>query len=146
MPVLDTGARGATITFAQRGVGDVLLAWENEALLAQKELGQGKFDLVTPPASILAEPPVALIDKVVDKKGTRKVAEAYLAFLYTPQAQEIIARHHYRPRDAAVLARHGAEFAKVALWDIRQFGGWKAVQAKHFADGGVFDQIYRPGP
>ena len=146
VPVLDTGARGATITFAQRGVGDVLLAWENEALLAQKELGQGKFDLVTPPASILAEPPVALVDKVVDKRGTRKVAEAYLAFLYTPQAQEIIARHHFRPRDAAVLARHGAEFAKVALWDIRQFGGWKAVQAKHFADGGVFDQIYRPGP
>jgi len=143
VPVLDTGARGATITFVQRGVGDVLLAWENEALLAQKELGVGKFDVVTPPASMLAEPPVALVDKVVDKKGTRAAAEAFLAFLYTPAAQEIVARHHFRPRDPAVLARHGAAFAKVALWTIQQFGGWKAVHAKHFADGGVFDQIYQ---
>ena len=99
-----------------------------------------------PPASILAEPPVALVDKVVDTKGTRAVAQAYLAFLYTPEAQEIIAKHHFRPRNPAVLARHSAEFTKVALWDIQQLGGWRAVQKKHFDDGGMFDQIYKPGP
>jgi sulfate transport system substrate-binding protein len=143
VPVLDSGARGSTVTFAERGIGDVLLAWENEAHLALQEFGAGKFDIVYPPTSILAEPPVALIDKVVDKHGTRAVAQAYLEFLYTPQAQEIAARNHYRPTDPQVAARHAAQFPKLALFTIDEaFGGWEKAQKAHFADGGVFDQIY----
>jgi len=146
VPVLDTGARGATTTFVERGVGDVLLAWENEAFLAQEELGPDKFDIVVPSLSILAEPPVAVVDKNVDRKGTRAAAEAYLKFLYTPQAQEIIARNYYRPTDEAVAARHAERFPKLRLVTIDDpiFGGWRAAQKKHFSDGGTFDQIYQP--
>jgi len=141
--VLDSGARGATTTFVERGIGDVLISWENEALLAQKELGPGKFDIVVPSLSIRAEPPVALVDKVVDKKGTRKVAQAYLEYLYTPAAQEIVAQNFYRPSDAAVLAKHEHEFPKINLVTIdAEFGGWQKAQKTHFADGGLFDQIY----
>src|SRR5882724_693821 len=146
VPVLDSGARGATTTFAQRAVGDVLISWENEAFLTLQEFGADKFDIVVPPFSILAEPPVALVDAVVDKRGTRKVAEAYLDFLFTPAAQKIIARNFYRPSkpdaaDSADLAR----FPKIKLATIDQaFGGWTKAQAEHFADGGVFDQIYKP--
>ena len=143
VPVLDSGARGATTTFVQRGQGDVLLAWENEAALAVNELGKGKFDIVVPSVSILAEPPVAVVDKVVDKKGTRKVAEAYLRYLYTPEAQEIIAKHYYRPRNPEVAAKYKDHFPSVALFTIdRNFGGWKRTQAAHFNDGGMFDQIF----
>src|SRR5712671_883860 len=146
VPVLDSGARGATTTFVEREIGDVLLAWENEAFLSIKELGPDKVEIVVPPQSILAEPPVALVDKVVDKRGTRKVAEAYLEFLFTPAAQKIIAKNFYRPSkpeaaDPADLAR----FAKLKLVTVDQgFGGWKKAQAEHFADGAAFDQIYRP--
>ena len=143
VPVLDSGARGATTTFAQRGQGDVLIAWENEALLATKELGRGKFDIVVPSISILAEPPVAVVDKVVDARGTREVATAYLRFLYTPQAQEIIARNYYRPRNAAVAAKFKSTFPNVKLLTIdRNFGGWRQAQANHFNDGALFDQIF----
>lgn len=143
VPVLDTGARGATTTFVQRGIGDVLLAWENEAYLAVKELGPEKFDIVTPSLSILAEPPVSIVDKTVDKRGTRKVAEAYLEYLYSPEAQELAAKHYYRPRDAKVAAKYAKQFAKVNLITIDEvFGGWETAQKKHFADGGSFDQIY----
>jgi len=143
VPVLDSGARGSTVTFAKRDIGDVLIAWENEAHLALQEFGAEKFEIVYPPSSILAEPPVALVDKVVDKHGTRGVAQAYLEFLYTPQAQEIAARHHYRPIDAQVGARYAAQFPKLALFTIDEvFGGWAKAQKTHFADGGVFDQIY----
>ena len=143
VPVLDSGARGSTTTFVQRGQGDVLLAWENEAFLAVNQLGRGKFDIVVPSVSILAEPSVTVVDKVVDKKGTRKVAEAYLRYLYTPQAQEIIAKHYYRPRNAQVAARHKARFPNVKLFTIdRNFGGWRRAQASHFNDGGLFDQIF----
>jgi sulfate transport system substrate-binding protein len=129
----------------QRGIGDVLLAWENEAYLALAE-EKDKVEIVTPPVSILAEPPVAVVDKVVAKKGTRAVAEAYLQFLYTPQGQQIAAKHHYRPRDPKVLAGYASTFAKVSLFTIDEaFGGWQAAQKTHFADGGTFDQIYRPG-
>jgi len=147
VPVLDTGARGATTTFAQRGIGDVLLSWENEAHLALAESGGAdKFQIVYPPSSILAEPSVAVIDKNVDRHKTRKVAEAYLQFLYSKQAQEIEAKDFYRPRDQAVLAAHAAQFPKIALYDIDDvFGGWTKAQRVHFADGGVFDQIYKPG-
>jgi sulfate transport system substrate-binding protein len=147
VPVLDTGARGATTTFVERGQGDVLLAWENEALLALAEGdGKDKFEIVLPSVSILAEPPVAVVDKVVDKHGTRKVAEAYLRFLNTPQAQEIAERGGYRPRDAAVAAKYAAKFPQLPLLTIdAAFGGWQAAQATHFADGGTFDQIYTPG-
>jgi sulfate transport system substrate-binding protein len=147
VPVLDTGARGATTTFVERGQGDVLLAWENEALLALAEGdGKDKFEIVLPSVSILAEPPVAVVDKVVDKHGTRKVAEAYLRFLYTPQVQEIAARDGYRPRDATVAAKYAAKFPQLPLLTIdAAFGGWQAAQATHFADGGTFDQIYTPG-
>jgi len=147
VPVLDTGARGATTTFVERGQGDVLLAWENEALLALAEGdGKDKFEIVLPSLSILAEPPVAVVDKVVDKHGTRKVAEAYLRFLYTPQVQEIAARDGYRPRDATVAAKYASKFPQLPLLSIdAAFGGWKAAQATHFADGGTFDQIYTPG-
>jgi sulfate/thiosulfate transport system substrate-binding protein len=145
VPVLDSGARGATTTFVQRGIGDVLLAWENEAYLALEE-EKGKVEIVTPSISILAEPPVAVVDKVVARKGTKAVAEAYLQFLYTPEGQEIAAKHHYRPRDQKVAAKYAAAFAKVQLFTIDQaFGGWQAAQKAHFADGGSFDQIYRPG-
>lgn len=146
VPVLDTGARGSTVTFAQRGIGDVLLAWENEAYLAKDEFGADKFDIIYPPTSILAEPPVAVVDKNVDRHGTRKVAEAYLNFLYSKEGQEIEAKNHYRPRDAAVLAAHAKDFPKIALYDIDAvFGGWQKAQKTHFADGGVFDQIFKPG-
>ena len=145
VPVLDSGARGATVTFAERGVGDVLLAWENEAALARKEFGNDRFDVVYPPTSILAEPPVAVVDRVVDKRGTRKVAEAYLQYLYGDEGQEIAARNFYRPRSAAVAARHAAQFPKLTLFTIDDvFGGWAKAQQTHFADGGVFDRIYQP--
>lgn len=145
VPVLDSGARGATTTFAQRGIGDVLLSWENEAHLALKE-DPGKYEIVYPSNSILAEPPVALLDKNVDRHGTRKVAEAYLQFLYSKEGQEIEAQNFYRPRDPTVLAAHAAEFPKIPLYTIDDmFGGWTKAQATHFADGGVFDQIYKPG-
>jgi sulfate transport system substrate-binding protein len=144
VPVLDTGARGATTTFVQRGIGDVLLAWENEAFLAQKSLGPDQFEIVVPSISILAEPPVALVDKVVDKHGTRKVAEAYLKYLYSPEAQELIAENFYRPTDPDVAAKHKAEFPDIPLVTIADFGGWAKAQQTHFADGGIFDQIYTP--
>ena len=144
--VLDSGARGATTTFTERGIGDVLLAWENEAYLAVKELGPDKFDIVTPSLSILAEPPVAVVDKVVDKRGTRKVAQAYLEYLYSPEGQEIAARNYYRPRDPKISAKYANQFAKVKLITIDEvFGGWDNAQKTHFADGGQFDQIYEPG-
>ena len=143
VPVLDSGARGATTTFVQRGQGDVLIAWENEAFLAVNQLGRGKFDIVVPSISILAEPPVAVVDKVVDKKGTRKAAEAYLRYLYSPEAQDVIARNYYRPRNPQVAARYKARFPNVALLTIdRNFGGWARAQATHFNDGGLFDQIF----
>ncbi|MFZ3262262.1 MAG: sulfate ABC transporter substrate-binding protein, partial [Thiobacillus sp.] len=141
--VLDSGARGSTTTFVERGLGDVLLAWENEAFLAVKELGPDKFDIVIPSLSILAEPPVTVVDKNVDKHGTRKVAEAYLEYLYSPEGQEIAAKNYYRPTDAAVAARYAKQFPKLNLIKIDEaFGGWAKVQKEHFADGGVFDQIY----
>ena len=146
VPVLDSGARGATVTFAERGIGDVLLAWENEAYLALKEFGSDKFDIVYPTQSILAEPPVSLVDKVVDKRGTRKVAQAYLEYLYSPEGQEIAARNFYRPTDPKVAAKFERQFPKVNLFTIDDtFGGWQKAQKTHFADGGVFDQIYKPG-
>ncbi|MGE8567269.1 Sulfate-binding protein precursor [compost metagenome] len=146
VPVLDTGARGATTTFVERGVGDVLLAWENEAFLALEELGPDKFDIVVPSLSILAEPPVAVVDKIVDKKGTRAAAQAYLEFLYTPVAQEIIAKNYYRPIDKTVAAKYESKFPKVKLVTIddKIFGGWRKAQKDHFSDGGTFDQIYLP--
>jgi sulfate transport system substrate-binding protein len=144
VPVLDTGARGSTITFAERGLGDVLLAWENEAFLAQNEMGPGKFDIVIPSLSILAEPPVAWVDKIVAQRGTLAVSEAYLRGLYTTRGQEIIAKNYYRPRDANILAKYGAQFPKVAMANIKDFGGWTKVTAAQFADGGVFDRIYKP--
>jgi sulfate/thiosulfate transport system substrate-binding protein len=145
VPVLDSGARGATNTFVQRRIGDVLLAWENEAYLAIEET-KDQIEMVVPSVSILAEPPVTVVDSVVDRKGTRAIAEAYLQFLYTPEAQEIVARHHYRPRDPAVAARYAGRFAAVQLFTIDEaFGGWQQAQRTHFADGGTFDQIYRPG-
>ena len=141
VPVLDTGARGSTMTFVQRGIGDVLLAWEKTALLAKQELGPDKVDIVVPPLSIKAEPPVAVVDKVVDKRGTRKQAEAYLKYLYTPDAQRAAARHYYRPTDPAVARETAAAFPKVKLVSVDQLGGWTALQARHFDDGGVFDRI-----
>ena len=147
VPVLDTGARGSTTTFAQRGIGDVLLAWENEAFLALDELGADKFDIVVPSLSIKAEPPVAVVDEVVDAKGTRKVAEAYLNFLYTPEAQKLIAHNYYRPSDPkSADPKDLARFPDVKLVSIDDplFGGWAKAQPKHFADGGIFDQIYQP--
>jgi sulfate transport system substrate-binding protein len=146
VPVLDTGARGATTTFAQRGIGDVLLSWENEARLALKEQGGDKFQIVYPPASILAEPPVSLVDTNVDRHHTREVADAYLKFLYSKRGQEIEAANFYRPRDPAVLAAHAADFPKITLYDFSEiFGDWQKAQATYFADKGVFDQIYKPG-
>jgi len=142
VPVLDTAARGSTITFVERGVGDVLLAWENEAELAINKLGVDKFDIVIPSISILAEPPVAVVDKVVDRKGTREAAEAFVKFLYTHDAQEIVAKDYYRPRDPVVANESQAEFPKVELLTIDDFGGWRKAQATHFNDHGVFDSIY----
>lgn len=144
VPVLDTGARGSTVTFVERGVGDVLLAWENEAYLAVKEFGKDKFEIVIPSISILAEPPVAIVDSVVDKKGTRAVAEAYLKYWYTKEGQEIAARNFYRPRDADVAKKYSDNFAKVTLFTIDdEFGGWTKAQKDHFSEGGIFDQIYK---
>lgn len=142
-PVLDTGARGSTTTFVERGIGDVLLAWENEAFLAKKELGADKVDIVVPSLSILAEPPVTIVDKVVDKHKTRAVAQAYLDYLYTPEGQEIAAQNYYRPTLEAVAKKYEAQFPKINLVKIDEvFGGWQKAQKTHFADGGVFDQIY----
>jgi sulfate transport system substrate-binding protein len=146
VPVLDSGARGATTTFVERGIGDVLLAWENEALLAIKELGPDKVEVVAPSVSILAEPPVAVVDKTVDKRGTRKVAEAYLQHLYSDEGQEIAAQNYYRPISEKVANKYAAQFPKVKLFTIDEVaGGWAKAQKTHFADGGVFDQIYQPG-
>ncbi|MYM38509.1 sulfate ABC transporter substrate-binding protein [Duganella qianjiadongensis] len=145
VPVLDSGARGATTTFVERGIGDVLIAWENEALLAIKELGPTKFDIVAPSVSILAEPPVAVVDKVVDKRGTRKVAEAYLNFLYTDEAQDIIAKNYYRPVVEKYAKKYASQFPNVKLFTLAQVAGdWSKAQKTHFADGGLFDQIYQP--
>jgi sulfate/thiosulfate transport system substrate-binding protein len=145
VPVLDTGARGSTLTFTQRGLGDVLIAWENEAHLILKEFGADKYEIVLPPVSILAEPPVAVVDKNVAKHGTRKLADAYLNFLYTPEAQEIIAKNYYRPRSAAALKKYAANFPNIKLFTINDvFGNWRSAQKTHFNDGGVFDQIYVP--
>jgi sulfate/thiosulfate transport system substrate-binding protein len=146
VPVLDAGARGSTTTFVERGIGDVLLAWENEALLAIKELGPGKFEIIAPSISILAEPPVAVVDKVASKHGTTPVAEAYLEYLYTEAGQEIAAKHFYRPRLESVAAKYQAQFPKIELITVDGvFGGWKKAHATHFADGALFDQIYQPG-
>jgi len=145
VPILDSGARGATITFAQRGIGDVLLAWENEAHLAVKEFGADKFEIVTPPLSILAEPPVAVVDKVAKRHGTTEVAKAYLEYLYSDEGQEIAAKNFYRPRNPAIAEKYAANFTRLKLVTVDQeFGGWAKAQATHFADGGVFDQIYQP--
>ena len=144
VPALDSGARGSTLTFVQRGLGDVLLAWENEAYLALKEFGEDKFDVVVPPFSILAEPPVAVVDAVAKKHGTEAVAKAYLEYLYSPEGQEIAGRNFYRPRDAKVAAKYAARFPKIDFASIEDFGGWKTAQKTHFADGGVFDGIYKP--
>ena len=140
--VLDSGARGATNTFVERGIGDVLIAWENEALLAEKELGKDKFEIITPSESILAEPTVSVVDKVVDKRGTRDVATAYLKYLYSPEGQTIAAQHYYRPRDAAVAAKFAGQFPQLKLFTVDDtFGGWTEAQKVHFATGGVFDEI-----
>ena len=144
VPVLDTGARGSTVTFVERGVGDVLLAWENEAFLAQREFGKDKFEIVAPPLSILAEPPISVVDKVAGKKGTRAAAEAYLKYWYTREGQEIAARNSYRPRDQEIAKEYEKSFAKVELFTIDElFGGWTRAQKEHFAEGGIFDQIYK---
>ena len=144
MPVLDSGARGSTTTFTERGIGDVFISWENEAFLAVKELGPEKFEIVVPSLSILAEPPVTLVDKVVDKRGTRKVAEAYLQYLYSDEGQDLAGKHFYRPRDAKVAAKYASTFPKINLFTIDDvFGGWQKAQKTYFADGGVFDQIYQ---
>ncbi len=145
VPVLDSGARGSTVTFAQRGIGDVLLAWENEAHLAQKEFGNDKFDIITPPLSILAEPPVAVVAKNAKRHGATEVAQAYLDYLYSDEGQEIAAKNFYRPRNEAIAAKYAANFTQLKLVTIDQeFGGWTKAQATHFADGGVFDQIFQP--
>jgi sulfate/thiosulfate-binding protein len=144
VPVLDTGARGSTVTFVERGVGDVLLAWENEAFLARREFGKDKFEIVSPPLSILAEPPVSVVDTVADRKGTRAVAEAYLKYWYTREGQEIAARNSYRPRDSEIAKEYENSFAKVELFTVDDvFGGWTKAQKEHFSEGGVFDQIYK---
>ena len=147
VPVLDSGARGSTTTFVERGIGDVLIAWENEALLATRELGQdksggGKFEIVTPSFSVLAEPPVAVVDKNVTKHKTEAVTKAYLQYLYSAAGQEIIARNYYRPRDQKVLAKYASQFPRINLFTVADFGGWKVAQPKFFADGGLFDQVY----
>lgn len=145
VPVLDSGARGSTNTFVQRRIGDVLLAWENEAFLAMNELGRDQFEIVIPSISILAEPPVTVVDKVVDRRGTREVAQAYLEYLFSPEGQEIVARHYYRPRLEEVAKKYEKVFPKINLFTIDEvFGGWKKAQKTHFDDGGKFDQIYKP--
>lgn len=145
VPVLDSGARGATTTFVQRGLGDVLIAWESDAFLSVKELGRDKFEIVYPSVSILAEPPVSIVDKVVDQKGTRKVATAYLEYLYSPEGQEIAAKNFYRPRSSEVADKYGKQFPKIELFTIDDvFGGWTKAQKTYFDDGGVFDKIYQP--
>ena len=144
VPVLDTGARGSTVTFVERGVGDVLLAWENEAFLAQREFGKDSFEIIAPPLSILAEPPVSVVDAVADKKGTRPAAEAYLKYWYSKEGQEIAARNSYRPRDPEIAKKYEASFPKIELFTIDDiFGGWTKAQKDHFAEGGIFDQIYK---
>jgi sulfate/thiosulfate transport system substrate-binding protein len=145
VPVLDTGARGATTTFAQRGIGDVLIAWENEALLAVREVGADKLELVVPTISILAEPPVTVVDEVVLRRGTREVAQAYLQYLYSKEGQEIVARNYYRPRDPEIAQKYAQQYPQLQLVTIADFGGWPKVQSEHFGDGGIFDQIYSPG-
>ena len=145
VPVLDSGARGATISFVERGLGDVLLAWENEALISLKEWGPDKFEIVAPSISILTEPPVAVVDKVVDRRGTRKVAEAYLQYLYSDEGQEIIARNYYRPINPTIAAKYAAQYPKLNLITVdNTFGGWQKAQKDHFSDGGSFDQLYLP--
>jgi sulfate/thiosulfate-binding protein len=142
VPVLDTGARGSLTTFAQRGIGDVMISWENEAFLASRELGKDKFEIVVPTVSILAEPPVAVVDKVAIRRGTTAEARAYLEYLYSKEGQEIVAKHYYRPRDPEVAAKYASTFPKINLVTIADFGGWAKAQATHFADGGTFDKIY----
>jgi len=141
VPVLDAGARGATTTFVHNGLGDVLLTWENEAMLAVREIGGDKLEIVVPSVSVLAEPPVAVVERVALRHGTREVARAYLEYLYSKEGQEIVARHYYRPRDAEIAARYAASFPQLKLATIADFGGWASVQRTHFSDGGVFDQI-----
>ncbi|NLD50004.1 MAG: sulfate ABC transporter substrate-binding protein, partial [Clostridiaceae bacterium] len=143
VPVLDSGARGSTTTFVERGIGDVFISWENEAFLAVNELGKDKFEIVVPSISILAEPPVTVVDSVADKKGTRKVAEEYLNYLYSDEGQEIAAKHYYRPRNEAVAKKFASQFPQITLFTIDEvFGGWSKAQKEHFDDGGIFDQIY----
>ena len=145
VPVLDSGARGSTTTFVERGLGDVLVSWENEAYLATNELGKGKFEIVTPSVSILAEPPVAVVDKIAKKHGTTEVATAYLKYLYSPEGQELAAKHYYRPTSKEVAAKYASQFANTKLFTVDEvFGGWSKAQKTHFADGGIFDQIYKP--
>jgi len=144
-PVLDTGARGSTITFVRRRIGDVLIAWENEALVAANEIAKDDLEVIVPSISVLAEPPVAVVDKVVDRRGTRALAEAYLQFLYSPEGQALAAEHYLRPSSPEVAAHYADRFPKLRLLSITDFGGWAAAQKTHFADGGIFDQIYRPG-
>ncbi|MEY2854835.1 MAG: hypothetical protein RL030_1967, partial [Pseudomonadota bacterium] len=141
VPVLDTGARQALTTFARNGVGDVFVSWENEAFLATKELGKGQFEIIVPSISILAEPSVAVVDQVVLRRGTRAIAQEYLQYLYSREGQEIVAKHYYRPRDADVAAKYAAQFPKLTLMTVKDFGGWEKVQQTHFSEGGVFDQI-----
>jgi sulfate transport system substrate-binding protein len=143
VPVLDTGARGSTTTFVERGIGDVLIAWENEAYLAANELGQGKFEIITPSISILAEPPVTVVDKVVGRRKTTEVAQAYLKYLYSPEAQEIAAKHYFRPRQKDIADKYKSRFADLKLITIDEFGGWQKTQKTHFADKGIFDQLYQ---
>ncbi len=145
VPVLDSGARGSTTTFVQRGIGDVLLSWENEAYLALNELGKDKFEVVIPSLSVLAEPPVSVVDKVAARRGTSEIAKAYVEYLYTDEGQEIAARNYYRPRSEKIAAKYAAQFPKLELFTIDLFGGWQKAQKTHFADGGVFDKIYTPG-
>jgi len=145
VPVLDSGARGSTTTFVERGIGDVLIAWENEVLLGAKDLGQDKFEIVVPSVSILCEPTVSIVDKVVDKKGTRTVAEEYLKYLYSPEGQEIAAKRYYRPRSEAAAKKYASQFPKIKLFTLAEIvGDWQKTQKIHFADGGVFDQVYQP--
>lgn len=145
VPVLDSGARGATTTFTQRGIGDVFISWENEAFLVTQELGKGQFEIVVPSISILAEPPVTVIDRVANRRGTRAVAQAYLEFLYSPEGQDIAGKHFYRPRSETAAAQYAAQFTRVSLFTIDEvFGGWSKAQKTHFDDGGVFDQIFKP--
>ena len=145
VPVLDSGARGATTTFVERGIGDVFLSWENEAFLAVRELGPDKVDIVVPSISILAEPPVTVVDSVAKRRGTESIAKAYLEYLYSPQGQDIAGRHFYRPTDAKVAAKYSSQFVKVDMLNIQDFGGWQTAQNKHFSDDGIFDQIYSAG-